>query len=84
MTEPQWEPINDFPGDQRYDYVPGTKDVSFYGEIGTEHPSGWSWTIIATNDSADQWEPASGKVATEVEAKEAVENWRHSKEDLQP
>lgn len=71
-----WTPINDFPGDQQYDAITGTDKLSFWGTIGTDR-SGWSWTINATNDAADQWEQDGGRVATEAEAKAAVENWRY-------
>ncbi|MBO0676825.1 hypothetical protein JRC04_05050 [Mycolicibacterium sp. S2-37] len=72
----QWVPINDYPGDQRYDDVPGTEDASYWGEIGTADAGRWSWTIIATDDQAEQWEAAGGFVDTEDEAKAAVEAWR--------
>lgn len=80
----EWVPINDFPGDQRYDHIRGNALASFWGEIGREHPTGWSWTIIATNDAADSWEPASGRVDTEAEAKAAVEAWTPTEADSRP
>jgi len=76
MTSSGWVPINDYPGDQQYDYVPGTAEVSYWGEIGTSSNSRWSWTILATNDDGDYWEAAGGAVDTEAEAKAQVENWK--------
>ena len=71
-----WIPINDYPGDQQYDNVPGTALVSYWGEIGRDYPTGWSWVIMATDDHGDQWEAAVGRVDTEAEAKAAVEQWK--------
>lgn len=71
-----WIPINDYPGDQRFDDVPGTATLSFWGEIGRTGDERWSWTIVATNDSAAQWEAAGGIADTEEDAKTAVEAWR--------
>ena len=75
MSEGGWVPINDYPGDQMFDNVPGTPLVSHWGEIGTDSPSGWSWVIMATDDDG-QWEAAAGHVGTEAEAKAAVEKWK--------
>lgn len=72
-----WIPINDYPGDQQYDSIPGTADLSFWATIGTDHPTGWTWTIQATNDAGDQWDQDGGKVDTEQAAKAAVEAWRY-------
>lgn len=44
-----WIPINDFPGDQQYDSIPGTEHASYWGQIGTncrypgESSPAWSW-----------------------------------------
>lgn len=70
-----WQPINDFPGDQRLD-LPPTDDASFWGEVG-QQGDGWSWTIVAS-DGSSSWEEAQDTVDTEDEAKAAVENWRTS------
>lgn len=71
-----WIPINDHPGDQRYDAIAGTEEVSYWGEIGPDRDEVWSWTIVGANDSAEQWDAAAGTAATELEAKRAVETWR--------
>lgn len=71
----EWTPINDHPGDQRYDAVPGTPSASYWGEIGPEGHESWSWTIVGTDDSANQWEADGGVVSTESDAKAKVESW---------
>lgn len=82
-----WIPINDYPGDQQYDAVPGTEHVSYWGQIGTnarypgESNPAWSWTIMATDDDCNQWEAAGGNVATEAEAKTIVEAWTPPQEE---
>lgn len=70
-----WIPINDYPGDQRYDSLPSTVDALHWGEIGSDGAGGWTWTIVAS-DGIDQWEAENGKAATEAEVKAAVEAWR--------
>ncbi|WP_100514182.1 hypothetical protein [Mycobacteroides abscessus] len=70
-----WIAINDYPGDQRLDAVPGTEDVSYWGEIGNDEHGRWDWTIVATNDRGDQWEVDGGNVVTEAQAKKVVEEW---------
>lgn len=79
-TETLWEPINDHPGDQRYDHIPGSSGRSHWGEVGPEHNGRWSWTIISVDDGANQ-EEFSGTVATEADAKAFVEAWRPEKEE---
>lgn len=71
-----WVPINDHPGDQRYDAVPGTDDTSYWGEIGPDHPTGWTWTIIAHDNAGNQWDADGGKAGSEAEAKMRVETWQ--------
>ncbi|WP_301124004.1 hypothetical protein [Mycolicibacterium fortuitum] len=71
-----WKPINDYPGDQLYDDIPSTPTASFWGEIGREQNGVWSWTIMATDDQAQQWEAAGGVADTEDAAKRTVETWR--------
>lgn len=78
MSESAWVPINDYPGDQRFDHIKGNDRASYWGEIGTTSDGGWSWTIIGTNDAADQWDEASGRASTQAEAKAVVEAWRPS------
>lgn len=78
--EPVWVPINDYPGDQRFDSLAGDESHSYYGEIGTDSrykDKGlfWSWTIIAVDDSGANEDVDSGFVASEEEAKRAVEGW---------
>lgn len=75
MINSGWVPINDYPGDQQYDHVPGTTEVTYWGEIGTSYGR-WSWTILACNEEGDYWEAAGGEVDTEAEAKTQVENWK--------
>ena len=78
MTKDKWEPINDHPGDQLYDNIPGTADTSYWGEIGEDgrpHTGPWSWSIMAKNGD-DQWEEDNGYADTEAAAKAAVEGWR--------
>lgn len=72
---PRWIPINDYPGDQRFDDVPGSPGASYWGEVGTTVDGRWSWTIIACDDSANQWDAATGVVDTEEQAKQQVEQW---------
>ncbi|BBY54160.1 hypothetical protein H7J07_05990 [Mycobacterium koreense] len=71
-----WVPINDYPGDQRFDAVPGTPEMSYWGEIGPASDGRWSWTIISTDDWANQAEVDGGVVDCEEDAKRAVEAWR--------
>lgn len=71
-----WVPINDYPGDQRFDDVPGTPTTSFWGEIGLTGAGRWSWTIVATDDNANQWDTAGGVTDSEEAAKRVVEAWR--------
>lgn len=71
-----WTPINDYPGDQRYDDILGTSQASYWAEIGPDGASKWSWTIIGTDDYGNQWEVAGGIVSNELAAKTAVEEWR--------
>lgn len=75
MGEPKWVPINNFPGDQLYDDVPGTEDKSYWGTIGPEHDGRWGWSITGCDDSGDQWDEASGRVGDEATAKAMVETW---------
>ncbi|KXO91036.1 Uncharacterised protein (plasmid) [Tsukamurella tyrosinosolvens] len=70
-----WIPINDYPGDQRYDHLPSTADALHWGEIGSDDTGAWTWTIVAS-DGIEQWEAESGVTATEGAAKAAVEAWR--------
>jgi len=76
-----WEPANtgwrtldpDFPGEQRLD-LPPTDGATFWGEIGPQG-DGWDWTIVASTGTKT-WDEDRGTLATEAEAKAAVENWR--------
>lgn len=76
-----WKPANtrwrtldpDFPGEQRLD-LPPTDGITFWGEV-VPGGDGWDWTIVAS-DGVKSWDEDGGTVATEVEAKAAVENWR--------
>lgn len=70
--EPRWIPINDHPGDQLWDGIPGDGGRSYWGEIGPEGARSWSWTIISTPCV----EVDGGVVATELDAKREVERWR--------
>lgn len=73
-TTETWLPINDYPGDQRYDAIPGTPDFSYWGEVGTTE-GGWTWTIVRTDDHGSTVDVDGGTVATEAEAKAKVEGW---------
>lgn len=73
-ASPAWTPINDYPGDQLLDLsLPGP--VMYWGEIGTEGDTTWSWTICA-RDGGESWEAAGGIVGSEAAAKFVVENWQ--------
>lgn len=62
-----------FPGDQRLD-LPPTHGTTFWGEIGPQRDD-WEWTIVASK-GIKTWDEDHGTVATEAEAKAAVENWK--------
>lgn len=74
-----WEPIGDYPGDQQFDDVPGTRDVSYWGEIGSTGNImvGWSWAILAhrRGDISERWQEDGGTADDEALAKAAVEAW---------
>lgn len=75
MSAITWIPINDYPGDQQADLPHG-----FWAEIGTgDGPTTWSWNIMA-NDNHGTVEVDGGTVASEADAKAAVESWhpRHA------
>ncbi|SEC76626.1 Uncharacterised protein (plasmid) [Tsukamurella tyrosinosolvens] len=74
-----WIPINGYPGDQRYEGIPGTPEVSYFGEIAAASFEGgpWGWEIFAVTDGVETLRTVtSGVAATEAAAKAAVETWR--------
>ena len=71
----KWAPINDYPGDQRYDHIRGTADTSYWGQIGADGDHGWHWCIVAQNADGDTWETASGTAEDEAAAARIVEHW---------
>lgn len=73
-----WVPINGYPGDQRYDDVPGTRTRSYWGEIGT-FDDRWSWNIMFTDEDGSSGDEDGGSCATETQAKAVVETWRPQK-----
>ena len=75
MSENDWIPINDYPGDQLWD-SPGR----WWGEIGKgSAPNTWSWTIVCIDDNSNTVELDGGHAGSETEAKQRVESWQPRK-----
>ena len=79
---PAWTPINDYPGDQRLDPLPGLP--GHFAEVGTTADGQWSWTVAAITDDGTE-DLTEGYVGTEDAAKAAALAWAPPvKADTQP